>query len=1188
LGTGELNLQGGTLQSTGAHTLANTFKAVTGTTSTIDTSAGEITHTGALSSDGTLQKTGNGVLHFSGNGGAFTGTIKNLAGDITFDASVNQSGAKYELASGTRLVGAAAGNVTIQIGALSGDTSSVVTASTLGTKTFEIGTNGDSTFAGKFVDGAGVVALAKSGSGTLTLTNTQDNTGTTTVNGGVLEIGNGGTAGELGTGAIQINTNGTLAFNRSNEVHLTQAIASTGTLEQRGSSVLYVEANNTAMAGTVLVESGTLQIGNSSGTSTYATANVGTATIENNATLVYNLTGDYTVTNNITGHGDILKLRPGILTYTGNNYNTGTVTLDQGSTLAIGDGAGTTDQTFSATKIHLSNANLDLNPGSGTKLSIGGGVTGSGNVTKNGDGTAILVGKTTASGTITINAGELHIGDGGDSGSVENSSILINTGSALAFNRTGTTVISARISGAGDIRQLGGNSGDGTVILSQDNLLSGFISIENHSTLQVGDGGKSGSLNYDNAPINVDIAEGATLAFSRTGSGLVTGSNLTITGAGNFEKRGAGTLTFNSAGQHTGATTVREGRLIIETSNLPASFIDPNGTGSLQAYDSGVLELRNGATPFDFEGRISGTGTIALGASSSIGADEFTQYNYKLSSSSLGRAADSALGTLQVEAKSNLYLGTNPSTTVQANTLNILSGGKLSGQGTLSGDLRNNLGGVVWIGDATGKTAAGQINVTGNVINEGRLDVALYQNADGTYASDTLHYTGSAQVASGSTVYFDITNLGGVLPANGTKINFVIDDDTSYNPLGSSATGAFAQINPALTNETLIYNNGAGFTLLFAKSINDIPGLTLRDGLSDFVRYLDDVRLGDTSNPALNVVNGLLGDENQSRAINNSSPAGLASMTSMSITMAHDDAATLRAHLESLRYDRAINGVDINIAPYIVATGSFGRNGSGMSDPAFDFNTYGGLVGIDHSFGPSLLVGLNVGYHHGTADLDDGGGKVKLDNARITAYGTYKFSDWVYLDAAVFGGYNSYEVNHTSTFGTATADPTGFDYGANVYLGTILPVSKNVHFTPYVGLEYVRADVDGFTETGTDAALRIDSFTQDSLRAKIGTGVNWIVPTGNDFSLRLALDLAYAYEILDTEADITGRYANDISGARPFKVNAASTPENSIMAGPIAEFGFDGNKSISLSYSLEYDLEDQYIHHLNATFRMRF
>ena len=98
--------------------------------------------------------------------------------------------------------------------------------------------NGSTTFDGLLRNGSGTLALAKIGTGTLTLTASNTYSGGTTISGGTLQIGNGGNVGSLATGSTILD-NATLAFSRSGTItqgtnFSTAAISGSGSLLQLG------------------------------------------------------------------------------------------------------------------------------------------------------------------------------------------------------------------------------------------------------------------------------------------------------------------------------------------------------------------------------------------------------------------------------------------------------------------------------------------------------------------------------------------------------------------------------------------------------------------------------------------------------------------------------------------------------------------------------------------------------------------------------------------------------------------------------------------------------------------------------------------------------------------------------------------------------------------------------------------
>ncbi len=184
-------------------------------------------------------------------------------------------------------------------------------------------------------DISGVGGLIKAGAGTLTLIGANTYAGGTTINGGTLQIGNGGTTGSIIGNVVD---NGTLAFKRSDTVVFDGAISGTGSLTQAGTGTLILTATNTYTGGT-LISAGTLQVGNG-GTTGSIVGNV-----VDNGVLAFNRSDSFTFAGSISGTGSLVKAGAGTLTLTGNNSYTGLTSVTGGllsvngafaSTLAIG------------------------------------------------------------------------------------------------------------------------------------------------------------------------------------------------------------------------------------------------------------------------------------------------------------------------------------------------------------------------------------------------------------------------------------------------------------------------------------------------------------------------------------------------------------------------------------------------------------------------------------------------------------------------------------------------------------------------------------------------------------------------------------------------------------------------------------------------------------------------------------
>ena len=287
---------------------------------------------------GTL--TGGGTLNFNvyyvrteldGNWSAFNGQLNlgtdSAGGDFRIGNSSGYGNASVNLADYIYAYHITSG-AAVSFGALTGGTYSHMTGTawTVGAK------NIDSTYPGSISGNS----LTKTGTGTLTLTgNTNTYASGTTISGGTLQIGNGSTAGTIGTGTI--TDNATLAFNRSDSITDTNfgLISGAGNLAKRGAGILTLSKVHT-YSGATTVEVGTLALTNSG-----AIASSSSIIISNGAIFdVSGATGGaMTLANGkiISGYGSVkgnftvgngAKLAPG--------GSIGTLTFSNSLTLAAG------------------------------------------------------------------------------------------------------------------------------------------------------------------------------------------------------------------------------------------------------------------------------------------------------------------------------------------------------------------------------------------------------------------------------------------------------------------------------------------------------------------------------------------------------------------------------------------------------------------------------------------------------------------------------------------------------------------------------------------------------------------------------------------------------------------------------------------------------------------------------------
>ena len=406
------------------------------------------------------------------------------------------------------------------------------------------GVNNDHKLSAGSIAGAGQYFL---GSNELTV---GSNNLSTTVTG---VIADGGSAGGTGGSLVKVGT-GVLALAGTN-TYTGGTTINGGTLSVSG------DANLGDAAGALTFNGGTLQITGTSFHSTARTINWGAG---GGGVDIADSANTFTVSQSLGGAGGLTKLGAGTLVLSGTNTYGGGTTIAAG-TLQIGNG-GTTGWIVGNV---VNDSVLAFNRSD--TITFAGEISGSGAVQKLGSNTAILTGNNSYTGTTTIAAGTLQIGNGGTTGSLAGN--VVNDG-VLTINRSDAVTLPGDISGSGSLRQVG----SGTTILTGSNSYTGGTTIA-AGTLQIGNGGTTGS-------IVGDVANDGVLAFNRSNT-LTLAVN--ISGSGSVQQIGSGTAILTGTNTYSGDTIVSGGRLQFGdgsasgSTNLAGNINVTGGTLAIQA-----------------------------------------------------------------------------------------------------------------------------------------------------------------------------------------------------------------------------------------------------------------------------------------------------------------------------------------------------------------------------------------------------------------------------------------------------------------------------------------------------------------------------------------------------------------------------------------------------------------------------
>ncbi|MCL2075861.1 MAG: autotransporter-associated beta strand repeat-containing protein [Betaproteobacteria bacterium] len=669
--------------------------------------------------------------------------------------------------------------------------------------------------------------LTKTGAGTLILTGANTYTGGTVINAGTLSIGSdanigateagrenilGGTDAAApatlrltGTGAIYSSSwtlEGILnAIETPDSVTATMSGNLTGAgggFEKTGEGRLILTGTNTYSGGT------TVSAGILAGDTTSLQGN-----ITNNAGVEFNQASNGSYTGVMSGTGQLAKGGAGTLTLAGDNSYSGDTVIQDGSLTVTGylGHTGGSIGAYSGNIIH-NGTNLTFNQGSGSQQTLSGVISGSGSLTKSGDGILILTGVNDY-GSTTVNGGALSIGSdaniGAGTNALNNATLMLTGGDyAKDWTLTGaatietevTAIMSGVLGGAGGFEK----TGAGTLILTGTNTYTGGTTVSG-GALSIGSDANIGATGTNTLNGGTLRLTGASYARDWTlndvaGNAIeATGGNAAMSGvlggAGGFTKSGGGELTLSGANTYSGDTTISGGTLEV--------------TGTLGGGSYGGAIVNNGALTFNqtanqsLSGDISGSGLLTKSGSGAL----------TLAGNNSGYSGDITVrgGTLNIGSDANLGLGTN---TLAGGTLSlgaatyskgwtlgympetglnvIATTGSAAISGNLTGDggfIKNGAGTLTLEGDNDykGVTIVNAGTLAGNIADNTDLTVrggATYSALSGDRVINTLFGAGA------------VNNTGGGITVNRANFSGNISGDGDLTVSRGNISGAIS------------------------------------------------------------------------------------------------------------------------------------------------------------------------------------------------------------------------------------------------------------------------------------------------------------------------------------------------------------------------------------------------------------
>ncbi len=821
-------------------------------------------------SNGAIRKSGTGLLKLTGvndyaAGTTITGgTVEAQAGGLGVGAVTVQGSSTLNLRSDAATANfgndLSANSATINIDRITAGSPGTFQMGrlTLGSSTLSVQGNGTlkftgaatlnglgqmnvsaSTNLGGVIGGTG--SLTKVGGGTLTLSGTAANTSTgeMRVNAGTMLLSKSAGINAVNT-KVSAFTGGTVRWLTNDQVADSAAVVvngSTSTLDLNGFSDTL--GNVTMTGGTISSGAGTFRLGGDLSTSQSAS----TANIMGNISLNSGLrtftvsdgsaANDLTVSANVSGFGQLIKVGTGTLVLSGGVAHTGGTVVSAGTLrmtgiasnfsmtttdTAVGILSGTVSgqldiTTYGGSAVTVSSppsGNISFNTSSTVSSTISANLGGGISLTKIGTGALILSGANSYSGGTTVTGGTLQGTTASLVGNISNSGVVV-------INQANDAVLAAQVSGGGDLVI----AGTGAIEEQQSQAMTGTVRIDGGALKLTSSGSFANSTGYV-------IESGALLSAANNGNTInrfKDDSEMVLEGGTlSYDADKAAVNSVESIGELVVNAGLSEVAVLTSTANTSyfSAASMSRSTGAMVNFQrDSTVRIPGHSTGFIGSWALVGHSAFAkYDASRGVVALESDDYSNTFAANTHVRLTSSPASIGNISIKT-LTLNTNSSSinVAQDNgtTLTLSQGGLLkvgSNNATISGgDLTSGVGELFVASYGAGTLRIGS-RITGNV---GLVTASDSQIILGNGAGDTTPntYTGTTYVTAGELFLDKAANtlaIPGSIEITGGTVTYTRPGQISDDAIIILHQGGALDLNGSNDTVHSLINHGGTFT----------------------------------------------------------------------------------------------------------------------------------------------------------------------------------------------------------------------------------------------------------------------------------------------------------------------------------------------------------------------------------------
>jgi len=244
---------------------------------------------------------------------------------------------------------------------------------------------------------------------------------------------------------------------------------------------------------------------------------------------------------------------------------------------------------------------------------------------------------------------------------------------------------------------------------------------------------------------------------------------------------------------------------------------------------------------------------------------------------------------------------------------------------------------------------------------------------------------------------------------------------------------------------------------------------------------------------------------------------------------------------------------------FIAGDGYSRKLRAGQTNDAYRSSGVGATAGAEYGFG-SGLVGLAVNYSQPKVNFGNDSAGNEAKSLQLGGYGAFGIAGG-FIQAYAGYGWDDHEIERAGVVSELEADPDGDHFVAGAKGGYLMPLGS-VRVGPVIAIDYAKAKVDSYTETGDAVlSLNVDSLSYKSLRGSVGMEVR------GDFEGGGAQLRPFASAVI--EKDFTGdeRTVHFAQTSAPTIVNSFAFDDASKSA--YGRIGLGFNAQILTSVSLD-------------------